>query len=207
MTHLPTGKKRHFHRHGKHYIWHPPKEEQTDATQFVETVEQNKKQFSQRQIKRAERVKALMLTLMSPTVNDMKKIIQYNLIKNNPCTLEDLKVAQAIWGPQIEPWAQKGKGTRKKPTPSTSDIFELPAEVKDFHREVHLFLDVMWVCGLPFLTSISENIMHRTATFLENRKISTLYNHLDEILHHYNRAGCRITKISADEEFEPMLKL
>ena len=66
-------------------------------------------------------------------------------------------------------------------------------------------MDVMWVNGLPFLTSISANIMFRTATFIGDRKASTLFKHLDEILHHYNRAGYTITNLSTDEEFEPLL--
>ena len=123
---------------------------------------------------------------MLPTVRDLKKTVQFNLIKNNPCTLEDIQVAEQIWGPDIEPQHLKGRGRRKKPTPSTLDMVKLPPEVKTIHREVHLFMDVMWVCGLPFLTSISANIMHRTATFIEDRKAMTLCKCLDSILHHCN---------------------
>ena len=37
------------------------------------------------------------------------------------------------------------------------------------------------------------------------RKASTLHKHLDAILHHCNRAGHRITNLSTNEEFEPLL--
>ena len=170
LTHVPTQTKKVFKRHGAHCVWHPTKKEASPATVFVETVEQNKLKFSKCQVKRAEGVRDLLKALMLPTVRDLKKTVQFNLIKNNPCTLEDIQVAEQIWGPDIEPQHLKGRGRRKKPTPSTLDMVKLPPEVKTIHREVHLFMDVMWVCGLPFLTSISANIVHRTATFIEDRK-------------------------------------
>ena len=86
--------------------------------------------FSQRQISGATKVRNLLKSLMLPSVKDLKKIIQFNLIKNNPCTLEDVRVAELIWGPEIEPHAVKGKGTRKKPIPQSQDIVSIPPEVK-----------------------------------------------------------------------------
>ena len=108
------------------------------------------------------------------------------LLREEDSTLEDVRVAEHIWGPAIEPHAMKGKGTRKKPIPQSQDIVAVPPEVKRVHKDIHLHMDVMWVNGLPFLTSISANIMFRTATFIEDRKASTLSKHLDAVLHHHN---------------------
>ena len=104
----------------------------------------------------ASRVKTRVSSLECYWLNIRKhasgsKIIQLNLIKNNPCTLEDVRVAELIWGPEIEPHAVKGKGTRKKPIPQSQDIVSIPPEVKRVHRDIHLHMDVMWVNGLPFL--------------------------------------------------------
>ena len=101
LTHVPTQTKRHFNRHGNHCIWYPSKEEASPATQFVETVKENMSKFSQRQISGATKVRNLLKSLMLPSVKDLKKIIQFNLIKNNPCTLEDVRVAELIlqWVP------------------------------------------------------------------------------------------------------------
>ena len=204
LTHVPTQTKRHFNRHGNHCIWHPTKEEASPATQFVETVKENMSKFSHhRQINGATKVRNLLKSLMLPSVRDLKKIIQFNLIKNNPCTLEDVRVAEHIWGPEIEPHAAKGKGNRRKPIPQSQDIVSIPPEVKRVHRDTHLCVDVTWVNGLPFLTSISANIMFRTATFIGDRKASTLFKHSDEILHHHNRAGYRIT-VQADFLTKPL---
>ena len=121
-AHVPTQTKRHLIRHGNRCIWCPSKEEASPATQFVETVKENMSKFSHRQISGATKVRNLLKSLMLPSVKDLKKIIQFNLIKNNPCTLEDVWVAELIWGPAIEPHAVKGKGTRKKPVPQSQDI-------------------------------------------------------------------------------------
>jgi hypothetical protein len=49
----------------------------------------------------------------TPSINDMKAIIQMNTIKNNPFTTEDIDIAKKILGPDIS--SLKGKTTRRKP--------------------------------------------------------------------------------------------
>ena len=43
------------------------------------------------------------------------------------------------------------------------------------------------------------------STFITDRKATTLCENSDAILHHCDRAGHRVTNLSTDEEFEPLL--
>ena len=94
-----------------HYSTEP--EQIQEDTNLVETVEQNEKFYTNRQIKRAKRAQQLLLTLGCPTVTDLKTIIKTNAIEDCPVTLGDLELAQKIYGPDIA--SLKGKTTRRKP--------------------------------------------------------------------------------------------
>ena len=50
----------------------------------VETVINNEMKLTTRQVKGAQHLKELMESLMLPTTKDLKTIVQFNLIKNNP---------------------------------------------------------------------------------------------------------------------------
>jgi hypothetical protein len=84
------------------------KEEDTNY-QFVNTVKKNKLFYTSRQFERAKRTRELYNTLGTPSLNDIKTIIQMNLINNNPVTIEDVNIAESIFGQDIG--SLKGKLT------------------------------------------------------------------------------------------------
>ena len=83
--------------------------------QLLETVEDNKQHYTQRQIDKAKVARALYHSLGTPTVKDYKAIIRMNAIKNCPVTMEDIDLAESIYGKDIG--NIKGKTVRTKPTP------------------------------------------------------------------------------------------
>jgi hypothetical protein len=60
---------------------------------FLNTVSGNKKGFSQRQVKDAERAKTLYTKLGYPSVTDFEWVIQSNQIQDCPVTAQDVNVA------------------------------------------------------------------------------------------------------------------
>jgi hypothetical protein len=80
---------------------------------MLTTVTENKKFFTKRQVERAEKARHLYRVIGCPSMRDYKHIVQMNQIKNCPVTLEDIKICERIFGPDL--YAMKGKSTRSKP--------------------------------------------------------------------------------------------
>ncbi|KAL7480336.1 hypothetical protein ACHAW6_006029, partial [Cyclotella cf. meneghiniana] len=65
----------------------------------------------------------------------------------------------------------------------------------------------MFVCGLPFLISMSRRIRFVTLQYLPNRTAKELRGGLMDIVKLYKRAGFVIRDCIMDNEFEPLVKL
>jgi hypothetical protein len=93
--------------------------------------------------------------LESPSVKDFKAILRLNFIKNNPVTLDGIKIAESIFGPDIG--SLKGKTTRRKPSAVVSDYIEIPPELIQAQQDVVLYMDTMYINGMSFLTTILQH--------------------------------------------------
>ena len=80
-----------MHSSGLHYY----KPTHKDFT-FVNTVDDNKKAFSKRQLKGAELARTLYATLGYPSVKAFKWVIQSNHIKYCPVTVPDLVTSHQL---------------------------------------------------------------------------------------------------------------
>jgi hypothetical protein len=78
--------------------------------QFITTIDKNKTFFTTRQVKKAKQARELLHALGNPPIQDFKAIICMNSIANNPITMEDIEIAEEIFGPDIG--SQKGKTTK-----------------------------------------------------------------------------------------------
>lgn len=144
-----------FNRIGSNlYVYKPP----IKRTQLLNTVEENKTFFMQRQFDRAKRARDLYHALGTPSINDFKAMLRMNTITNNPVTTDDIIVAEKIFGPDIG--ALKGKTTRRKPAPVVNDYIEIPKELIATQREVTICMDGMKVNGMSFLTTVSRNLQY-----------------------------------------------
>ena len=123
------------------------------------------------------RARVTYRTLGSLTVDNFKKVLQQNLIKNCPVTLEDVEIAEDIFGPDIS--SLKGQSTRKKPPVVVNDQMEIPPEMIQNWNNLILCINVMMVQSQIFLTSIVTTIQYRLATHLQNHSEKELYAGLD----------------------------
>ena len=77
-----------------------------------------------------------------------------NAIWDNPVTKSNLKLMECLYGPDIP--TMKGKTTRQCLHQSISNVVSIPHELHNAQHEVCLYIDIMYVNGMPFLTTIKE---------------------------------------------------
>ena len=125
-----------------------------------------------------------------------------NAIKNCPVATEDVTLAEKIYGP--DPSNLKGKSTRSQPPAVINDKLELPEELAG-REDLTLCMDIMFVWGIQFLTTIDNTIQFRATVPLNSQKAKEVYKALDSILWQYNDAGFFFKYIHCDQEFRSLM--
>ena len=170
---------------------------------FVQTVEENMKFHTPREIKRAKLARDLIAALGSPSVADLKAAIAMNAIANLPVTTKDVDIAEKIFGPDLG--TIKGKTTRRKPLPMVTDQIAIPPQLYEKRDALDLCIDIMFVNEMPFLTSITKALFYRMALFLPTQTARDLYAALDNVFRLYNSNGFSIAKIFCDNQFQTIM--
>ena len=194
-----------FGRNAANLYVHKPTAIQQHPKQYsnlLQTVEDNMKLHTPREVKRAKQARDLLVALGSPSIQDLKTALATNAIANVPVTTKDVDLAEMIFGKDLG--TIKGKTTRQKPVPMVHDQITIPPEISD-RGDLELCLDIMFVNELPYMTTISRDLYYRTALSLPTRTERDLYKSLDEVLRMYNAGGFAITKIYCDGEFKSIM--
>lgn len=111
-----------------------------EETNFlVSTVKENEKGYTKRQLEDAKRARKLYHIVGCPTVENFKHLLKTNFISNCPVTPEHVRVAEAIYGPDMG--VLKGKTTRRKPPRVQEDTIEIPMELKLRHTGLTWCID------------------------------------------------------------------
>jgi hypothetical protein len=207
IVHLPTQDVI-FERFGGGLYAHKPTIKQSATpvanAQFVTTLDENKKFYTERQFREGKRARDLFHALGTPSVHDLKAIIQMpDGITNCPVTTKHLDYAEGIFGPDIGDL--KGKTTRRKPAPVVDDHVAIPRELIAAQYAVTLCLDGMRINSVPFLTTISKNIMYRTAQWVAHQTVEVYRKRISEVIRLYHTGGLRVTDIRCDNEFRPLV--
>ena len=126
----------------------------------VTTVRENELPFMPCQRQRAIKARELYENLGAPTIASLKTLLKYNLIKNCDVSVQDVEIAERIFGPDIA--ALKGKSVRQNPNQVLDDWIEIPEELREIYYDRVLCVDLMFMNGIPFLTAIDRTIRYRT---------------------------------------------
>ena len=138
-----------------------------------------------------------------PTVENFKALLHMNAIHNCPVTVEDVKIAERIFGPDMS--SLKGKSTRRKPKPVRKDLVEIPNEITEKHHDIELCMDTMFVNECRMLTAIDRSIQFRSVVPIDTKTQSDYYKALDVIFRQYNKGGFVIKTIYCDGEYRAMM--
>jgi hypothetical protein len=166
----------------------------------VETVKENNPTTQTKQVSAAKRARSLMHTFSCPLASELKKIITMNAIQDCPVTLDDIALAEQIFGKDVA--SLKGKTTREKPEQVIDEIVEIPSELMLAQHNVKLFIDTCFVNGLLFLATILKHIKFHRASHLMSRTIQGYTDILLKILALYTKAGFAVRRISSDRELQ-----
>ena len=173
-----------------------------ESTMLVTTVDDNMSKFSSYDVSRARLARTIQIRIGRPSTQDFIRYVRDNLIPNCPITVQDIKTAEFIWGPDLG--SLKGKTVRNKSPTVRVQTSSIPLGIMQKYRDVTLSIDVMKINGIPFFNTISRHIRFGSAGKLDNLKDSTIISHLRVIMGVYTVRGFRVTIILADNQFESM---
>ena len=124
-----------------------------EARVMIQTVEENKKFYTDRQIEHATRARALARAIGCPSDTNLKAILKMNAIKDCPVVKDNIKLAEAIFGKDVA--VLKGKTTQRKPTQVVWDSVKIPRKQKQAQYKVTLAIDTFFVNKMAFFHTIS----------------------------------------------------
>ena len=87
---------------------------------LVTTLSENRKGYTDRQYDREKTAWKLYRIIGMPTVENFKMLLCMNAIQNCPVMVEDVKIAERIFGPDMS--SLKSKSMRRKPKPVRKDL-------------------------------------------------------------------------------------
>ena len=175
----------------------------TPLNLWVSTVNENKKNFTDKQFQQAVRARKLYHIVGAPTADNFKYMLKAGAIINCPVKSSHVDLAKRIFGEDIA--TLKGKSTRNRSPAVTVDQIEVPKELIAKNQDLELHIDVMYVNQEAFLTSIDMPVRFRTANYMDKVNKDHFYTALDRVLRKYNAAGFYVRHIHADSELQPIM--
>jgi hypothetical protein len=157
---------------------------------MVKTIKENHEGFTSREFEKAKEVRCALALVGYPSPKDFMNMVRSNMITNFPVSPIDITNSNKIFGPDIA--TLKGKTVRRTPEGLITEYVEVPSEIINLNKNVTSVVDIMFVCGLPFMVNISRKIKFTTVEYLPGRKHPMLVNSLRKILRLYQRRGFRI---------------
>ena len=170
---------------GLHYLDTSERDETKigNTTLVVNTVKENRRNYTNNDYLRALRVQDLQITMGRPSTTMFLELLKKNGIVNCPVTPADVEAAEYILGQDVG--SLKGKTTRRSLPIVDSPVTAVPADVLKEYRKVTLCVDIMYVNKVAMLVSISRKIKFRTIEVIPSNKSTVLLKGLKSILQVY----------------------
>jgi hypothetical protein len=92
----------------------------------------------------------------------------------------DIDNAYKLFGDDIA--SLRGKTVRTTPDPVIADYVEIPKEILDLNKDLTVAADIIFVNGMPFVTSISRKVKFTTIQYVTSRSETNLVKSLLKII-------------------------
>ena len=168
----------------------------------VNTVKDNRKNFTNNDYLRAVRARELQVTVGRPSDNDFIRILKESSLPNCQVTLRDVVIANKLFGPHVG--ALKGKTTCCDPPIVDSLVTVDITHILKYYGEVTLCIDLMYVNKVPLLVTLSRNVKFGTVEAVKDREEATLMKGIAMVVTLYRKAGFMVTTELMDGEFVPL---
>jgi len=166
---------------------------------FVQTVADNMKLFTKRQIEGALKARHLYETLLYPSNADFEFVLRAGGIGGCTLTVDDAMIASKIWGDSVP--RLKGSTVRETGKRKPQSLVKVPRELIQLQRKVRIGIDIFFVNGHIFFMTYSRMICFTTVTHLINHKVVEVWAVMHKIYQMFMLRGFHIVKIAGDGEF------
>jgi hypothetical protein len=147
---------------------------------LVNTVKQNREGFTDREFEGAKSARRALGLVGYPSPRDFKNMVRSNMIKNCNVTPIDIDNAYKLFGDDIA--SLRGTTVRTTPEPVMADYVEIPKEILNLNKDLTVAAAIMFVNGMPFVTSISRNVKFTTIEYVTSRSETNLVKSLLKII-------------------------
>ena len=159
----------------------------------VQTVQENERRFSKRDVEAAKAARELSKRLGYPAKADLQRMLTQGVLNNSPVSARDVERAHEIYGPEVA--VQKGKTRLGKPT--AVPTVPLPKYV---FVELDMFVDIMHVEGERFLLSVTLPLGLLMVAPIADKTIGTLRAVLNTQLREYKGREFMVNTLWCDNE-------
>ena len=159
----------------------------------VQTVDDNMRQFSKREVGQAQLAREFYIRMGRPSEKDFRRIVSERIVEDCPVSVTDVDNAQIIFGKDLG--AIKGRTIRGK-----LNNVEIPfISARDpLYKNLSMCVDLMEINGVQMLVSVTRKLKLLMARFLPSKTKEDVFNATKEMIDEYSRHGFEITAILSD---------
>ena len=166
----------------------------------VKSVEENLTKYTQRSVDQAKAARRFQVMFNNISTPKLLNIVHKNLVKGLPITRKDVKRAEEIYGPNV--YALKGKTMNRKVDHVVAPITKIPKKILKEYKNITLCIDVMFINGIKFLLTVSQNIDFVTAQYVPSKKYSGYIKPIETVCNMYAKREFAVTAILAAPKFK-----
>ena len=176
-------------------------DEEEKETCLFATIKGKMAMFSELDQKRAKAVRELQERLGFPSNIDLAKAIEYNTLGTCQFNIRDIRIASLIFGPYRA--AIEGKSTQSKNKMDRQDkvLEDVPPEVINEYKDVHIDIDIMYVNKIAFFTAISRDVRLIHTNVVRSCTLSQIKKTILAMKAEYKKRGFSVKTMHGDSEF------